>query len=109
MRASLMRARVRAFSAEVDAGSAQKMRQNQKALNCSLLQEIADLPQQYLLGRWRRRWRRLLFPMESIDLLHNDENREGDDEETDQGVDEETVVHGHRPRRLRRIDGGKAS
>src|SRR5258707_11135415 len=80
-----------------------------KSLNCPLLQEIADLRQQYLLGRWWRRWRRFFLAMESIDLLHNDENRKSDNEESDQGVEEEAVVHGHRPRRFRRIDGGKVS
>src|SRR5260370_38987685 len=47
-------------------------------------------------GAWPRRRRRrglwLVAPLKPVDLADQDEDREGDDDEIENGVDEETVI-----------------
>src|SRR5512135_1866637 len=60
----------------------------------SLLEQIADFPQQFnvLRSRRRRRWR---YPLELVDLLHHEEDDEGEDDEID-GDGDEAAIGEHR-------------
>lgn len=70
-----------------------------------VLQQVANFPEQHFALRRRRR-ARLLLGAEAIDLLHDHEDDEGDDQEVNARIDEPAVVSGRGTGLLRILERG---
>src|SRR5664279_2990321 len=68
----------------------------------SLSEKVADFGEELLIFRGPGGGRGRLFLLETVGLLHDDENHESDDEKVDDRVEEEAVVDRRDPGRLRR-------